>query len=50
MARAKKRNKKQGPVRIWFWRLAKTGLVIGILGAIALVVAVLVVRSSLPGF
>ena len=46
MARANKRKNKQGPVRTWLWRLTKTGLVIGLLGAIALVVAVLVVRRS----
>ena len=50
MARAKKRSNNQGPVRKWLWRLTKTGLVVGLLAAISLVVAVLVVRSSLPGF
>lgn len=50
MARAKKRNKQKGPLRKWFMILFKTGLVFALLGAIALVVAVLVVRSSLPGF
>ena len=50
MPRAKKRKNKQGPVRTWLWRITKIGLVAGLLAAIALVVAVLVVRSSLPGF
>ncbi|WP_430416963.1 transglycosylase domain-containing protein [Parasphingorhabdus sp.] len=50
MARAKKRNKQKGPLRKWFMILFKTGLVFALLGAIALVVAILVVRSSLPGF
>jgi len=50
MARGKKRKKQQGPIRKWFWRLFKVGLVVALLGAIALVVAVLTVRSSLPGF
>ncbi|MEP4446239.1 MAG: biosynthetic peptidoglycan transglycosylase, partial [Marinomonas sp.] len=50
MARGKKRKKKQGPVRKWLWRLVKTGFVAGLLATIALVVAVLVIRSSLPGF
>lgn len=50
MARGKKRKKQPGSFRKWFWRLFKTGLVVAALGAIALVVSVLVVRSSLPGF
>ncbi len=50
MARGKKRYKQQGPFRKWFWRLFKTGLVVALMAAIALTVAVLVVRSSLPGF
>ncbi len=50
MARGKKSKKQQGPFKKWFWRLFKVGLVVGLLGAIALVVAVLTVRSSLPGF
>jgi penicillin-binding protein 1A len=50
MARGKKLSKTQGPVRKWLWRLVKTGLVGGLLATIALVVAILVVRSSLPGF
>ncbi|WP_430427265.1 transglycosylase domain-containing protein [Parasphingorhabdus sp.] len=50
MARAKKRSKQKGPLRKWFMILFKTGLVFALLGAIALVVAILVVRSSLPGF
>lgn len=50
MARGKKGKKKQGPFKKWFWRLFKVGLVVGLLAAIALVVAVYTVRSSLPGF
>ena len=50
MARGKKRKTEQGPARKWLWRLVKTGLVAGFLATIALVVAILVVRSSLPGF
>ncbi|MEM9575192.1 MAG: transglycosylase domain-containing protein, partial [Pseudomonadota bacterium] len=50
MARGKKGKKQQGPFKKWFWRLFKVGLVVGLLGAIALVVAVYTVRSSLPGF
>lgn len=50
MARGKKRSKQSGPVRIWLIRILKAGLVVGLLGFIALVVAVLVVRSSLPGY
>ena len=50
MARGKKRKSEQGPARKWFWRLVKTGLIAGLLATISLVVAVLVVRSSLPGF
>ena len=50
MARGKKRKTKQGPFRRWFFRLFKVGLVIAVLAGIALTVAVLVVRSSLPGF
>ena len=50
MARGKKRSKNQGPVRKWLGRIVKTGLVAGLMGAIVLVVAVLVARSSLPGF
>lgn len=50
MARGKKRSKQSGPVRKWFIRIFKAGLVVGLLGFIALVVAVLVVRSSLPGY
>lgn len=50
MARGKKRSKQSGPVRKWFVRIAKTGLVIGLFGFIALVIAVLVIRSSLPGY
>ncbi|MEP2102770.1 MAG: PBP1A family penicillin-binding protein [Parasphingorhabdus sp.] len=50
MARGKKRSKQPGPVRKWFFRLVKTGLVIGLLGFIALAVTVTVIRSSLPGY
>ncbi|HEY9090157.1 PBP1A family penicillin-binding protein [Parasphingorhabdus sp.] len=50
MARGKKRSKQSGPVRKWFFRILNTGLVVGLLGLIALVVAVFVVRSSLPGY
>ena len=52
MARGKKRkvSKQRGPFKIWFWRLFKAGLVVGLLATIALVVAVYTVRSSLPGF
>lgn len=50
MARGKKRSKEAGPVRKWFFRIVKTGLVVGLLGFIALVVAVMVIRSSLPGY
>ncbi|MEW4468570.1 PBP1A family penicillin-binding protein [Parasphingorhabdus sp. JC815] len=50
MARGKKRSKQSGPVRKWFFRLVKTALVVGLLGFVALVVAVMVVRSSLPGY
>ncbi|MEH6757125.1 MAG: PBP1A family penicillin-binding protein [Parasphingorhabdus sp.] len=50
MARGKKGNKQPGPVRKWFFRLVKTGLVVGLLGIIALVVAVTVIRSSIPGY
>lgn len=50
MARGKKRSKQSGPVRKWFFRIVKTGLVVGLLGFIALVVAVMVIRSSLPGY
>ncbi|WP_108811531.1 PBP1A family penicillin-binding protein [Sphingorhabdus sp. Alg231-15] len=50
MARGKKRKKQSGPFRKWFSRVVKTGLVVGLLGFIALVVAVMVIRSSLPGF
>ena len=50
MARGKTRNKQRGTFKKWFWRLFKAGLVAAFLGAIALVVAVLVVRASLPGY
>ena len=50
MARGKKRKKQPGGFRKWFVRLFKTGLVLALLGTIALVIAVLTVRSSLPGF
>ncbi|GAA0476220.1 penicillin-binding protein 1A [Parasphingorhabdus litoris] len=50
MARGKKRSKQSGPVKKWFFRIVKTGLVVGLLGFIALVVAVTVIRSSLPGY
>ncbi len=50
MARGKKRSKQPGPVRKWFFRIVKAGLVVGLLGFIALVVAVTVIRSSLPGY
>ncbi len=50
MARGKKRKTQSGPIRKWFSRIVKTGLVVGLLGFIALVVAVMVIRSSLPGF
>lgn len=50
MARGKKRSKQSGPVRKWIGRIVKTGLVIGLFGFIALVIAVLVIRSSLPGY
>ena len=52
MVRGKKQKakKQQGSLKTWFWRLFKTGLVVGLLAAIALVVAVYTVRSSLPGF
>lgn len=50
MARGKKSNGQQGPFRKWFMRLFKTGLFVAFLGIMALVIAVLVVRSSLPGF
>tara|TARA_R110000772_G_scaffold59179_1_gene133990 strand:+ start:1692 stop:3812 length:2121 start_codon:yes stop_codon:yes gene_type:complete len=50
MARGKKRSKQAGSIRKWFFRIVKTGLVIGLFGFIALVVAVMVIRSSLPGY
>jgi len=50
MARGKKRSKQSGPVRKWIGRIVKTGLVMGLFGFIALVIAVLVIRSSLPGY
>ncbi len=50
MARGKKRSKQSGPVRKWIGRIVKTGLVVGLFGFIALVIAVLVIRSSLPGY
>ncbi|QJB69654.1 transglycosylase domain-containing protein [Parasphingorhabdus halotolerans] len=50
MARGKKRSKQPGTFKKWFWRLFKTGLIAAFLGTIALAVAVLVVRSSLPGY
>ena len=50
MARGKKRSTQSGPVRKWFFRIFKTGLVVGFLGLLALVIAVFVVRSSLPGY
>ncbi|MEP3225257.1 MAG: PBP1A family penicillin-binding protein [Parasphingorhabdus sp.] len=50
MARGKKRSKKPGPLRKWFFRLVKTGLFVSLLGFIALIVAVTVIRSSLPGY
>ena len=39
-----------GRLRRWLVRIVKTGLVVGVMAVIALVVAVFVVRSSLPGF
>ncbi|WP_422345249.1 transglycosylase domain-containing protein [Parasphingorhabdus sp.] len=50
MARGKKRSKQSGPVRKWFSRIVKTGFVVGLMGLIALIVAVAVIRSSLPGY
>ena len=50
MARGKKLKKPPGPFRKWFFRLFKAGLFVGVLGLIALVIAVFTVRSSLPGF
>ncbi|WP_109356034.1 transglycosylase domain-containing protein [Sphingorhabdus sp. EL138] len=50
MARGKKRSKQSGAVRTWLSRIIKTGLIVGLLGFIALVVAVMVIRSSLPGY
>ena len=50
MARGTKATKPVGNFRKWFMRIFKTGLVLGFLSLVALVVAVLVVRSSLPGF
>lgn len=50
MARGKKRSKQSGPVRTWFFRIVKAGLVVSLLGLIALIVAVAVIRSSLPGY
>lgn len=37
-------------VRIWFFRLLKTGIALGIAGLIALVVAVVIAMQSLPSF
>ncbi|QTD54754.1 transglycosylase domain-containing protein [Parasphingorhabdus cellanae] len=50
MARGKKRSTQTGPVRKWLVRIVKVSFVAGLLGFIALAVAVTVIRSSLPGY
>ena len=59
MARVKKRarksakprrNEDQGPYKLWFWRLFKTGLALGFIALIALISAVGFTMSSLPNF
>ncbi|MEO1043967.1 MAG: PBP1A family penicillin-binding protein [Pseudomonadota bacterium] len=55
MAAAKSRkkarkSKKQGPIRTWFWRLTRIGLVTVMFGAIAVGVAVWTAMSNLPSF
>lgn len=50
MARGKKSGKKAGPLRKWFFRLFKAGALVTLLAVLALVIAVYVARSSLPGY
>lgn len=50
MARGKRKKGQSGPLKTWLSRLFKAGLVVGIIGVIMLVITVLMVRSSLPGF
>lgn len=46
----KKKAKKAGPVKTWFWRLFRVGLVAMFVGVIAITVAVWTAMSNLPSF
>ena len=50
MARGKKTKKAAGPLKKWIFRLIKAGLFVSLMAVVALVIAVYVARSSLPGY